>query len=477
MRSIPFFVLIALVGCKVGPNYHGPERATPVAFSEINGDEPILSASEDLIEWWKIFNDPFLDSLLNETMQGNFDYRAALERIIQARWEYSIQAAQILPEINGDFQAAHFRTSQSFSAASPGGNPVQNLFQAGLNAVWQIDLFGKLRRSANASHLIWEATCEEARGVKISVLSEVVNTYATICAYQSRVDLAVQRVSSAEEMLGLTRAQFDAGLSNEQAVHISSASFESAKADLAFYEIGLKVNIYSLATLVGREPESVIQDFSSTHLIPSAMAIIPVGLPSDLLRRRPDIVQAERNLAAATEQIGVAVAELFPQIALTGSGGTFGSFHSQGANIGFSSDSANKLFSSQSRAWGFGSIISFPVFDFGKRAAGVSVQKSLAEQAYIAYQKTVIRALEEVEQSLVSYFNNEKRVGNLIEQVRAYEKTLVLTTDQFEAGVIDYLQVVQARVNLLSAIQTLTDGQQELATDLVSVYRALGGDW
>ncbi|MFI5344537.1 MAG: efflux transporter outer membrane subunit [Chlamydiales bacterium] len=502
MKQIPLFlILIALSGCKVGPNYHPPVTPMPEEFTENLEDQTFSIADEDLFQWWAIFNDPFLNDLLEDTLWGNFDYRIALEQIVQARAQYWIQFTQILPELEFDFQASRFRTSQSFATATPAVaaaapaaaatttkpaavpttaatiSPIRNFFQTGFDAIWEIDLFGKLRRSADAAYDTWEATAEEAQAIKIVALSEVADTYATICAFQTKVGIASQIVDLDRELLELSESRFEAGLTNEQEVQGAIAALETDSANLFSLQAALKVNIYSLATLLGREPESLIGEFQENRPIPYAAERVPAGLPSDLLRRRPDIRSAERNLAAATEQIGVAVADLFPQLSLTGSSSSFAANPLQGANIGFSSDTASKLFDSASRIWGIGGLVTFPVFDFGKRLSAVDVQISLEKQAYLAYQKTVIAALQEVEQALTSYFSDEKRVQDLSKEALAYQRILNLVADEFEAGLADFSQVIQAKEAWLASINILTDSQQALTTDLIAVYKAMGGDW
>lgn len=476
------FTLLALSGCKVGPNYHRPFTPMPLEFSEDRKDDTFSMDDEDFYRWWAIFEDDFLNALLEETLQGNFDYRIALEQIFEARSQYWLQTTQLFPEFDFDFQATRYRVSRSFrSATTPASSgllsPVQDFFQTGFDAIWQLDIWGKLRRASEAAYDLWEASAEEARAVKIIVLSEVANTYAVICSFQEQVNLGTQIVEIDEELLELAKSRFEAGLANEQEVDAAIAALEADTANLHLAQIGFKLNMYSLATLLGRQPETLVDDFLEKHPIPSASGRIPAGLPADLLRRRPDIRNAERNLAAATEQIGVAVADLYPQVSLLGSSSSFAANPLQGSNIGFSSDRIGKLFDSASRIWGFGALVTFPVFDFGKRVASINIQESLAQQSYLTYQKTVIEALQEVEQALVSYFNDEKRVGNYSKEAEANRRIYLLLVDEFQAGLADYTQVLEAKETWIISMNTLTIAQQALATDLIAVYKAMGGDW
>lgn len=504
-----FFLLslsLMMVGCKVGPDYVRPCTLLPDQFNEDKPGRTIPIGDEELVHWWeREFNDVCLNQYMEETLLNNFDLRIALERIYQARANYWVQFTSIFPELDSDFQATRFRESRSFASQTPSlqivpapingtapapvtpipplaivpgkVSPVHNFFQIGLDVIWQVDLFGKFRRSAASAHDLWEANIENTRGVKITVLSEVARLYVAIRYFQAKVDLARQLIEFDEELLALSRERFQSGLANEAEVFTGIAEVESDKAALTVFEISLKQNIYSMGVLVGRPPEMIVCDFIDHRPIPRASGKIPQTLPAELLRRRPDIASAERSLAAQTELIGVAIADLFPTVALTGSSSSFAANPLQGANIGFSSDKISKLFNSASRVWGIGTLITWPVFDFGKRYAMVDVQKFLTNQAYLTYEKTVIVALQEVETALSTYFKEEERYRHFTKEVEAIQKSLNLTLDQFQAGLINYTQLLVIKENWLAAVNLLVDSQQALADDFIGVYKALGGDW
>lgn len=491
MKRLLIFLSLPLMasGCKVGPNYSPPPTIVPANFIEDQPSRTTPISDEDLVQWWEdTFNDPFLDQLLEDTLQYNFDLHIALERVYQARANYWVQFTSILPEFDADFQATRFRTSQSFASAATGTSaaaaaatttlsPFQNFYQTGIDAIWQIDLFGKLRRTAQSAYDAWEATIEDARGIKITVLSEVANLYVTICYFQTKVDLAKQLIEFDEGIAAMSNERFLSGLADEEEIVESLSTLEADKAVLNVLEIALKQNIYSLAVLLGRLPETLVDDFAINRPIPYPSGKIPETLPSDLLRRRPDIASAERSLAAQTELIGVAVADLLPSISLIGSSSSFAANPLQGANIGFSSDTFHKLFTSPSRIWGIGTLITLPVFDFGKRCAAVDIQKFLTNQAFLSYEKTVILAFQEVEIALATYFTEEKRLGHFTRQAGLDKRNLDLISDQFQAGLADYTQVLQAKEKWLASANSLTDSQQAFTNDLIAIYTALGGDW
>lgn len=491
--TVPLALLVLLSGCKVGPNYTEPDPPMPFVYTEDRPNQTTAVADEELVTWWAIFDDPFLDQLMDEALCGSFDYRIALERISQARALYWVQFTQILPEFDADALGTRFRTSQSFAsgtaaantpaaasaaaAASTGLSPIRDFFQAGLGCIWEIDLFGGLRRSAEASYDTLEATVADARGVKIMILSEVANIYASICALQKKIDIYSQITDLDQELLKLSTNRFESGLADAQEVDSYTAEFNTDHAAMIALQTSLRQSIYSLGILLGREPEKLLADFDTQRPIPYAAGKVPAGLPSDLLRRRPDINAAERQLASATEQIGVAVADLFPRVSLAGSSSSFAANPLQGANVGYSSDNITKLFTPASRIWGYGLFITFPVLDFGKRLATVDAQVSAARQAYLSYQKTVVAALQETEQALVAYFNEEDRQENLNRATQSNYRNLELDTDLFQSGLGNYTQVLEAKETWLISANALIDSKLALATDLVAIYKALGGDW
>ena len=462
----------------VGPDYQTPVSCMPNGFIEERVDQTEERADENLAHWWTAFNDPFLNELLDEALQANFDLGIALEKVCQARAAFWVQFTDLLPEIEAAGQATRSRTSQSLTTSNflhiP---PIQSFYQVGFDAIWEIDIFGGLRRAARAAHASWEATAEDARNIRIVVLSEVAITYANICALQQTVVNAAQTVRLDEEVYSLATERFQAGLTNLQEQESALATLEGARADLLTAQTSLKKAIYSLGVLLGRPPESVVEQFEVIRPIPYASGKVPLGLPAELLRRRPDIRSAERQLAAATENIGVAVAELFPKFSLTGSTSSFSSNPLQGANVGFVSNMLSKLFTAPSRIWGIGGLVSLPLFDFGQRLATIKEYSSLEHQALFTYEKTVITALQEVESDLASYFNEEERMFHLSREMEASQKAWDLVLDLYQAGLANYTQVLQTEQVWLNAINALTSSQQALATDLISLYKALGGGW
>jgi multidrug efflux system outer membrane protein len=484
-RSIWSILLLSLCGCMVGPDYHRPETAMPLEFEERDGAEYVTD--EELCRWWKQFEDPLLDDLIEEAYRSNYDLRIALEQIVEARAQYQIQGSYLWPEIDLNATAIRSRFSQNLvssttaiaaaggvspsssitsgSISSPLAPAIENFFQVGFDAVWELDFFGKFRRGKQAAFDLWEASKEMAQNVMLTVVSEVARDYVAIRALQKQIDLTKEIIWSDEEELALAEVLFKAGLDSQIEVESFISTLDSDSAALPVLETALKTTIYSLAILLGRQPEGLAAKFEEEAPIPSGMDKVPVGLPSDLLRRRPDIRAAERQLAAATEQIGVAVANLFPHISLTGNG------------YGFESNKQNKWIIGKSRYWSIGPSLNWDLIDFGKTRGQIAVANSLQRQALLTYEQTVISSLQDVEGALVAYFEEQKRTASFEDQVIANDTSFELTRDLFKAGLVDKLQVLEAYKTFLNSENSLVQSQQALTSDLIALYKALGGDW
>ncbi len=484
------FLLLLLSGCMVGPDYKEPQISMPAKFIENREEEGC--SDEELCQWWKQFDDPLLDSLIEEAAASNYNLLIAIEQIFEARAQYRIQRSYLWPEIDLNATAVRSRFSQNIFASAAnaeafasgnttgvsttdgnsttGGNssfgpPVQNFFQVGFDAIWELDFWGKFRRGKRAAYDQWEGSKFNAQNVLITTISEVAKNYVQIRSLQQQILLEKEKIQSIEGQLELALVLFDAGLDNQIDVENLIASVENEKAALPVLESSLKQTIYALAILLGKEPEALSATFDEVQPIPIGSGRVPAGLPSDLLRRRPDVRAAERQLAAATEQIGVNVANLFPHISLTGNG------------FGYEGNRPNNWFKPPSRYWSIGPSINWNLIDFGRTRGQIAVSNSLQRQALLSYEQTVISSLQDVEGALVAYFEEEKRNLNLMDQVEANRKALELTEDQFQAGLVAESQVLQALSTLLISESGLIQSDQALTIDLIAVYKALGGSW
>lgn len=468
-------------GCMVGPNYQQPEVSMPVQFEQVQTQE---GATADLSEWWKQFNDPLLDELITEALHANYNLLIAIEKIEETRAQYRIEKSYLWPEIDLNAAGSRTRISQNLfkreGAEVPGQTstpfpPYLDVFQVGFDAIWEFDLFGKYRRSRNAAQYTLEATQEEAQSVLISMLSEVAVSYVNIRAIQKKIELTKQLIQVDEEQLAIRESLLEIGLNNEIQNTTQISTLQTDRASLPILESSFKQTVYSLAYLLGRQPEGLLDLFQEIRPIPSSNDRVPVGLPSDLLRRRPDVRSAERQLAAANEQIGAAVADLFPRIALTGI--SFGGGNREGSSVGFEGYSLRKLLTWPSRVFSVGLGLNWNLLDFGRVRGQIDVQNSLQRQALLNYEQTVISSLKDVESALVAYFEEQKRQDSLQIKVAADRRTMEITQSLHTIGLANHLQVLDTLKNLLNSENALVESEQALTGDLIALYKAIGGNW
>jgi NodT family efflux transporter outer membrane factor (OMF) lipoprotein len=466
----------------VGPKYHQPEMAMPTAFEE--GSEE-LNAEEDLSHWWDQFRDPLLNELIDEAIAANYDLQIALEKIEQARAQYRIERSHLWPEIDLNATANRTRISQNLLPIQAAETPASsgngflprflNIFQVGFDAIWELDFWGKFRRAKRAAHDVFEATQEDYQSVLISLLSEVAVNYVGIRALQHKIELASEKIRADEEELAIAESLFEVGIDNALQINALISSLETDRAALPVLETSFKQTIYTLAYLLGHQPEGLASRFDEIQPIPVGSGKVPVGLPSDLLRRRPDVRSAERQLAAATEQIGAAIADYFPHFFLTGL--SFSASNQIGSSAGFESSKINKLFKSASQMFSFGMGMNWDMIDFGRVRGKIDVQKSLQRQALLTYEQTVIASLKDVESALIAYFNEQNRRESLLQKVEAERSSYAITQDLFEVGLASETQVLEAERRLIDTETSFVESEQSLTGDLIAIYKAIGGDW
>ena len=475
MRRTAAISLILMAGCMVGPNYQTPETDIAAAFSET---EDTAGSEVDLKEWWMQFDDPVLNEMIDEAIVNNYDLKIAAERIAQVRAQYQLASDNLWPEIdlNGTtirqrisqniFNNAFNRTSfnQTSVPTTLNGPPVQDLFIIGFDATWELDLFGRLRRLKESAYDELEASWENFRNVYISLLAEVATNYANYRSFQRLIENIQGQIELGREELSLSSARYAAGLRAEIEPLQRSASVDGLQALLPPLEAEVKQALYSIAVLLGRQPEQIPQNWAAPQPIPQARGKIPVGLPSDLLRRRPDIRFAERRLASATALVGAAIAELFPTFSLNGS-------------FGFESIQSNNWFTKRSQFWSIGPSVNWPFIDFGRIRDQIDYQNAVQREALYFYEQTILKALEEVEDALAAYTQEEARLNELAAQTGDLKQSRDLTLSLYQAGLVSLSDLLAAEEQVLTAEQTLISSAQSLSVDLMAVYKSLGGEW
>ncbi len=464
--------LAFLTGCTVGPDYRKPEVPVPANWGE--APKSVTTTSADPARWWIVFNDEELDSLVERAVRSNKDLQLASARVWQARAERRVTASGAWPTVDATGSYTHIDRNLSFagfgtgssggSLATAGGSGKFDLYEAGLDASWEVDVFGGVRRAVEAANANVAASQEDLRDTLVTLLGEVATNYIALRGNQYRIEVARRNVAAQRQMVEVTRGRFEAGLGTNLAIAQAEALLAATEAQIPALETSVKQSIHGLGVLLGIEPEALLTELSQEGVVPPVPSEVPVGLPSELLRRRPDVRRAERQLASATAQIGVATADLFPSFSLTGS-------------LGYQSTKGSSLISPGSRYWTAGPSLRWPVFDAGKIRANIQVQTALQEQALITYENTVLTAIQDVENAIVAYSNGQAAREALVRAVDANRKSVEIAQDLYQRGLVDFLNVLQSQSSLYQSEDQLAQNDQQVATALVALFKALGGGW
>ena len=465
--------LLFLAGCTVGPNYQEPQLAVPAGWQE-GQQKGVDAKSVELTRWWTKFNDPLLDSLVERAVKSNLDLRLAEARIREARASRVVVASAAWPtlEVSGSYTRNHASENAIGSPAqgavvapSGGGkNLDQNFYQTGFDANWEIDVFGGIRRSVEAADATIGATAENRRDVLVTLLGEVARNYIDLRGAQRQLDVARANLKTQQDTLQLTQVRFQAGLASDLDVAQQEAQVNTTASQIPTLQSLLKEAAYALDVLLGLQPGALWDELAKDTEIPGLPDDVLIGLPTELLRRRPDIRRAERQLAAATAQVGAATADLYPKFFLAGV-------------VGLQSISASNWFTGRSRFASIGPTITWPVFEAGKIRATIEIRSAQQEQALTEYEKTVLSAFQDVEVALVNYANEQARYRSLTDAVAANRRAVTMANELYIRGLNDFLNVLDTQRALYATESALTQSQATMASNLVALYKALGGGW
>jgi outer membrane protein, multidrug efflux system len=460
--------IFLLTGCTVGPNYKTPKTKVPEAFGNSHSGNS-SSDSDHFQNWWAGLNDPVLNSLVERAVRANLDLRLAQARVREARAQRGVVKSDLYPDVNAFGSYQRFRASkntatQGTNVSQSSNNIEGNLYQAGFDASWELDIFGGKRREVEAADAVIAAEIENSRDVLVTLLAEVARNYVDLRAVQQQSAIARSNLDAQKETLELTTTRFDAGLASNLDVSRAEAQVQTTAAQIPTLEINARQLIHLLGVLLGQEPNSLVQELSPSTVIPSTPGIVQAGLPSELLRRRPDIRRAEREIAAATARIGVATADLFPRFSIT-------------AAIGLGSGSIGNLANSGSGFWSILPGVSLPIFNRGRIHSNIAVQNAREEQALIAYEQTVLNSLREVEDALIAFSEDQKRRETLASAVDANRRAVELANQLYREGLTDFLSVLQAQRDLFLSEDALAQGDRNVTSDFIALYKVLGGGW
>ena len=461
---------VMLSGCTVGPDFKRPDMTLPQhwANSAPQGIEP----RQEFARWWKIFEDRTLDWLIDKAISDNLDLKLAAARIAQARAASRQSVARYGPEVNASGSYARYQDRLERTGPDRAGPQsqraaetiVDDQYQTGFDAAWELDLFGGIRRSVEAGASELEAATEARRDVLVTLAAEVARSYIELRVLQKRKAIVELHRRAQDHCVRLTRRQHESGFAS--GLDESNARMQAAEtaARLPLLEASERQTIHKIGILLGGCPGALIQRLTPVADLPMVLPAVPVGVPSELLRRRPDIRQAEAQIHAATARVGVAMADLFPKLTISGS-------------IAYLSNSLNTLYEGEKLIWLFGPTTKWRLFDTGRAKAIVHVREALEEQAVITYKQKVLSAMLEVEDALVALEKLEAHRNALANAVQASRKSLQLAKRLYMAGETDFLRVLVSEQSLYQEEDAFVQSMGDALIRLISLYKALGGGW
>jgi multidrug efflux system outer membrane protein len=465
---------ILLAGCTtVGPDYSRPSVPVPDGYAR--ADDASAAGDAELASWWTVFGDPKLDSLIARAIALNPDVEMAAARLREARAREVVAGAAGRPQLAAEASATRTRISENAIPVPPGsggdsgdafGLPGSEFstFRVGLDASWEIDLFGGTKRAVEAARARSAAAQWSRRDVQASVAAEVASAYLALRTLQQRIAIAEAELARQQREEELVAARVRGGLVSALDLRQQQSERASAAARIPQLQAEAEARIHALGVLTGATPEALIAELSPPQAIPAAPPQVPAGLPSELLRRRPDIRAAERELAAATADIGVVVADLYPRFSLT-------------AAPALVSTALASLLDWGSRSFTIGAGGLWPLLDGGRARGNIAVADARQEQALIAYRQTVLRALQDVEDALSRYGADRGRLARLEEALRAAAAAEDLSRSRHRGGLVAYSDVLANQARRLNIEDQLLETRGALSRDAVALYKALGGGW
>jgi multidrug efflux system outer membrane protein len=449
-----------LAACAVGPDYQAPEPPAADRFEAASS--PTYSTNETVAKFWDNFQDPTLSTLIDQALLANHDLRIAITRVREARALRRDAAFDLAPSFNAG--GGYTKARSSREATLPGQPRTTEFYDAGFDAFWELDFFGGVRRGLEASTAQLGAVEAARLDAYVIVTAEVTRTYFELRGQQQQLDVARRNVVNQQETLNLAKARLEAGSGTEFDTERAQAQLSSTLGTIAPLEAAVARSIHRLSVLTGREPNALTSQLSSPQNLPALPGIVPVGDPAGLLRRRPDIRVVERELASATARVGVAVADLFPRVTFTG-------------NAGYVAADSGSLGDSGTDSYVLAPGISWGIFDLGNVQARIAAANWRKEGALLRYEQTVLQALEETENSLITHARARERLVHDEAAVRASTAAAGLARVRYENGASDFLQVLTAERTLLESEDRLARSRTEAATSLIAVYKSLGGGW
>ena len=476
---LPAVALLALCGCTVGPDYHKPEVHMPEAYqtpaelaSRTGAMSPVAPAPVELATWWKSLNDPQLDSLVDRALNSNLDLSMAASRLQAARAEVGVVVSRRLP--SAEFSAGLGRgsgTNSTKGRVSPALNSATNTtglqeitHVVGFDALWEVDLFGRLRRQAEAAMADAQAASDLRNQVLVTLVADVARAYVHVRSLQLRLDVAQRMMSVASKTVDLSHAKFKRGMVNELDAALAERELATVQARIQPLQAELAAAKRTVSLLLGQFPEELNSELGESKPLPAAPAAIDTGLPGELLVRRPDIRQAESELVASNARIGVATAALYPQITLTG-------------GIGYQGQGLGRLPVDWKFIYSGGPSVNWQILDFGGISSLIDAQDYRTQAQLASYRKVVIGAVEEVDNALTNYNAERARLDDLDRAQDAAQRSVDLATKRYDRGLTDFLNVLDAQRQLFDIQDAHAVGEEAAVGEYIALCKALGGGW
>jgi len=466
-----------VAGCAVGPNFLPPDPGLP-ATSLLAGSGVAKTAAEtEPVDptWWTRFRDPILTRLEARIAAENLDVRTATIRLAESRFQRGVAAAAEFPSLSGNGKYTREQYSQNgivslLGSALGGGSgaainvPPINDYTLSIDASWEIDIWGRVRRQIEAADAQVTSTAEQRRGVLISNLAELARDYIQLRGAQAQLRITRDNLKIGQEILDLTQTRQQKGLTTGLDAENAAALVESVRAELPMLEQQEVQAINALSLLLDMPPGALRSELATARPVPPAPAHVPLGIPSELARRRPDIRQAEADLHAATATIGVAVGDFYPKLQFNGT-------------VGLDALEFKNLWKPSSLQYQFGPSLTIPIFQGGRLVSTLELREAQQQEAAITYEKTVLQAWHEVVNALVAYRKERERRARLASQVDHARRALELARARYNDGVADFIAVLDPERTLLQAEQQYVTSTTNVSLDLVQLYKALGGGW
>ncbi len=467
MKKPILFLSLFLSGCAVGSDYKMPEIALPKSwFPAAEKQMPLTDERAEIEQnWWHNFGDPILDQLIEKADAGNFDLKIAQARIEQARAARASSNQDLLPQVN--MVAGDTRQANRFTFGGtpfPGMTKPFNSFQAGFDASWEPDIFGGKRREIESADAQLAAAQASRDGARVSLLAEVASTYVDIRGYQQQLHITSETIEAEKRTVGIVRENYKAGKSAQLYLMQANAQLEQTRTQLPYYQNLLAQAEYSLDVLLGEQPGVAHSIVAEKKPIIFTDKNIILATPANVIANRPDIRVAERKLAAATAQQGVAIAKFFPDISLSGF-------------VGLLNVDAGDLLEGGSKSWQIGGNILSPILNYGKLSANLDIYDAKQKEALAVYQKSIIAALSDVAKSVTAYSKQQEYRAGLAKTVAANRKTAEIARTRYKEGLSSFLDVLDAQRTLYASESQLVKSDSEVSQDLIAVYKSLGGGW